>query len=506
MDGTPNTTAPRRGLRRVRPIWLLPVAAITAAGAFGAFTTPGHTKSASLTRSDELVCTNGTKSVETGVTIRTFKLTAKYGQIHTPDGNQVPMWGYASDEGDYSYPSPFLCANEGETIKVSLTNGLALSDPIVAGALPPRTSIQFPGQTGVTADGAPVQPEIVTNTAAPGTPATTLQSAVQSVDVGQSVTYSFVASKPGSFLYLSGTNAAQQEQMGLFGALVIHPSSDATGPNPTLFNHTTELLPSTFADSYGREYAQVLSDVDSDLHQALDHGKPYEMTAFTPRYWFINGRSMPDTIAPNGAEWLPAQPYSGLVHVLPLADGAQLTRTDPVTHVVTNLGLPHTVLNGYDPLPVAVRYFNASETAHPFHPHAADTLVHGVDGAPLVANGTDLTINHYVIEIAANQTIDSTWFWKDTHGWDPATNPIPVPTHDFRDTRYTVGNSWFGGSPYLGKQDDLPMGITSFNECGEYYHVAHSHAVNEATTFGAAMGGMLTLYRIDPPGHWGCAQ
>ena len=45
---------------------------------------------------------------------------------------------------------------------------------------------------------------------------------------------------------------------------------------------------------------------------------------------------------------------------------------------------------------------------------------------------------------------------------------------------------------------------TSLNECGEYYSVSHSHAVEEATTYGAAGGGMLTLYRIDPPGHEGC--
>jgi hypothetical protein len=233
------------------------------------------------------------------------------------------------------------------------------------------------------------------------------------------------------------------------------------------------------------------------------------MADFTPRYWFINGRSMPDTVAPNNAEWMPSQPFSGLVHVLPLDPNSNVMPggSGTPTTTVTRNNTPITCVGPcYDMLPVAVRYFNASETAHPFHPHAADTLVHGVDGAPLYQNGTDLTINHYVTEIAANQTLDTTWFWRDSHGWDPVTNPIPVPTHDFRDTRYTVGNVWYGGSPYLGLQDDLPMGQTSFNECGEYYHVAHSHAVNEATTFGAAMGGMLTLYRIDPPGNWMCQK
>ena len=31
----------------------------------------------------------------------------------------------------------------------------------------------------------------------------------------------------------------------------------------------------------------------------------------------INGRSMPDTLAPNNASWLPNQPYGALVHIKP---------------------------------------------------------------------------------------------------------------------------------------------------------------------------------------------
>ena len=31
----------------------------------------------------------------------------------------------------------------------------------------------------------------------------------------------------------------------------------------------------------------------------------------------INGRSMPDTLAPNNASWLPTQPYGALVHIQP---------------------------------------------------------------------------------------------------------------------------------------------------------------------------------------------
>ncbi len=68
------------------------------------------------------------------------------------------------------------------------------------------------------ANGAPAQPQFdgggtltsLTNTAAAG---------------GGTVTYSFVASEPGTYLYESGTNPEKQVRMGLFGALIVRPTA-----------------------------------------------------------------------------------------------------------------------------------------------------------------------------------------------------------------------------------------------------------------------------------------
>ena len=64
---------------------------------------------------------------------------------------------------------------------------------------------------------------------------------------------------------------------------------------------------------------------------------------------------------------------------------------------------------------------------------------------------------------------------------------------------YKDAATWYSGSPYLGVQDDLPVGVTSYNQCGEYYHVWHSHALNEAANYDTGFGGMFTLQRVDPP-------
>ena len=59
----------------------------------------------------------------------------------------------------------------------------------------------------------------------------------------------------------------------------------------------------------------MLSEVDPALHLAVERNRAFNYATFKPRYYFINGRSMPDTLAPNNASWLPNQPYGALVHV-----------------------------------------------------------------------------------------------------------------------------------------------------------------------------------------------
>ena len=66
--------------------------------------------------------------------------------------------------------------------------------------------------------------------------------------------------------------------------------------------------------------------------------------------------------------------------------------------------------------------------------------------------------------------------------------------------RPLVGTAtWRRESPYLRIKHPRPATSTSNNQCGEYYHSAHSHALEQATNYGATFGGMMTVFRIDPP-------
>ena len=382
----------------------------------------------------------------------TFALTARDGYVSTPDGNSIYMWSYAVTGGRFQLPGPILCVTSGEHVTVVLHN-----------RLPEATSIVFPGQTGVTADGKPAQPQL------DGTGS--LTSMVQSADPPDSggdpgsVTYEFTAGSPGTYLYESGTDADKQDQMGLYGALVVRPAGHA--------NQVNDRADSVFNPNH--EYLFLLSEVDPDLHLAVERGEPVDMASYKARYYMINGRSMPDTLAPNDASWLPTQPYGAMVHIQPW-------------NADTN------------PMPAVIRYLNAGTVNYPFHPHGSDERVVNVDGHTLEGAGhQDLSYLKYDLDVQPGQSLDALMDWRDVEHWNETTNPIPTELPALNDQILVGTDTWFSESPYLGSQGQLPTSITGNNECGEYYHVAHSHALQQATNYGATFGGMMTVFRIDPP-------
>jgi hypothetical protein len=252
----------------------------------------------------------------------------------------------------------------------------------------------------------------------------------------------------------------------------------------------------------------------------------YDMAKYRARYWMINGRSMPDTIAPNNSDHLPSQPFSALVHIRPRQKEGQ-----------------HPTGDASDSLNAVVRYLNAGPVAYPFHPHAQHEQMIGQDARPRVAraDGTpvadpatgapsdnsttavaDQSQDRFDIVVPPGQTIETFLSWVDAVGWDPNGRPIDfggvaqnqsgpwqgsapylnapgviVPSQQNR-----LNGEYWSGSPYLGVRNNPNSGETQFDECGEYYDVAHSHALFQVTNFSADMGGMLTMIRVDPPG--GC--
>src|SRR4029077_18599226 len=148
-----------------------------------------------------------------GITGPTFNLTAQTAFLNQPDGQAVYSWGYGCNGAPSGFapaaitnatcptmqvPGPTLIVTEGQTVTVNLTNNL----PTAVG----NTSILFPGFQVSTTGGVT---GLLAQEAAPG----------------GTVTYSFVASSPGTRSYYSGTQSDLQVEMGLYGAVVVLPAN-----------------------------------------------------------------------------------------------------------------------------------------------------------------------------------------------------------------------------------------------------------------------------------------
>ena len=384
-----------------------------------------------------MVCTPGTVSGST----HTFNLVANTGYADTPDGNSIFMWSYANhdapDNDHFQSPGPVLCVTQGETVVVNLTN-----------TLPEPASVIFPGQGGVTASGGSAG--LLTTEAASG----------------GTVSYSFTAGNPGTYLYQSGSDQAKQVEMGLYGALVVRPNSTTC---PVVAGTGCAYGADTRFSS-GREYLLLLSEIDPVLHHAVETGGTYDINARRARYFTINGREFPDTLQDNGTALQPNQPYGSLVKIQPNTP----TNTQPAL----------------------IRMINAGLLNHPFHPHGNHTTQIAQDGRSVART------EHFGETIGSGQTLDYLIRWDDQDQWDPTSNPLPVPQPNYRNLTFKDGNTFYSGTPYLGYKGTLPTGTVSQNVCGEWYFPWHSHALNEFANFDEAFGGMATLLRVDPPG--GC--
>jgi FtsP/CotA-like multicopper oxidase with cupredoxin domain len=474
-DNTMNECEPRsttRGSHRrqrgfLRRQWRWGIVAVAAATA-GTIVPLPQASGAAPPPSVGIVCSDGSTSSTAAGPQRSFVLTARDGYIATPDGNSIYMWGYSSGAGPFQHPGPVLCAEAGEHLVVTLRNTLAAD-----------TSIMFPGLEGMLANGLPAQP-------VPGA----AMSLVNPVAPGGTITYEVDVPAAGTYLYRSGTDTQLQSQMGLFGTLIVRPNDGSDGDGLAQLYEAP-----TSAFEAEDEYLHLLSEIDPDLHLAIEQGATaYDWTSYKPRYFLVNGRSFPDTIAPNGASWLPSQPYSALVEVEPIITGVSL--------------------------PAAIRYLSVGEETYAFHPHSNHEQIVGIDGRPIAGlddpdtldvDESDRSNDQFAVDVHPGQTIDTLFSWQDQIPWGPDESagqvPVEGPGGNVQPGQQNrLEGGFWSGSPYLGGTGTKAERGEQQNECGEYYHVAHSHALFQATNYGAAMGGMMTLVRVDPPAPNTCTE
>jgi manganese oxidase len=406
-------------------------------------------------------CTNGPS----------FNFETKAGYIQAADGVTLYTWGYTTlgSPQEVQYPGPNMVVTEGAVVTVNLKNNL-----------PTATSMIFPGQTDVTATGGSAGP--VAFEVAPGA----------------TITYSFVAAKPGTYMYQSGTQMDVQAEMGLFGALIVRPAANVN----QAYSHA--------ATSFQRENMFILSEMDPTRHISVKDQVDAQIAAPVanwrvntagwgkpdPQYWFVNGRNAPDTLAEAGDASLPHQPYGALLRMHP----------------------------GEKAL---MRVINMGRDLHPFHHHGNHTWQIAQDGRMLesvAGQGPDLARKDFTIRTIPGQTVDAFYEWTGTGlGWDvygqkcnlgqpvtatncPPLEPYQDPLSQYKapptvlpsELELTYGEM-FSGSHFLGTEapSNIPVGAGRANTTGGYFHMLHSHNEREIINGGVFPGGMMTMILIE---------
>ena len=397
-----------------------------------------------------------------GITGANFNLTAREGYVSIADGGSVYSWGY-TDGGTMQLPGPTLILTEGVAVTITLSNAL----PAAAG----NVSIVFPGQTLDTATG--------------GVAGLLTQEAPN----GGSVTYTFTPNVPGTYEYHSGTRPDLQVEMGLYGAIIVRPSSTTTVCSTIggqmAYDHS--------GACFDREYLFLLSEIDLQVHQAAEDQSsgpgPIDVGTgeFKSNYWLLNGRAGPDTMAAPGTGVLPTQPYNSLPRMHP---GEKLL----------------------------LRVVGAGREMHPFHTHGNHAQVLARDGR-LIVSKTDPTKLAgpllFTIPSVPGGTYDAIFEWtgKDL-GWDmyghaPGDPPEPheyMPDHG-KEIPVTLPSlsslafgGFYGGSPYLGAMGSLPPGEGGLNPDAGFAYMWHSHTEKELVNNDVFPGGMITMLIIEAPG------
>lgn len=409
-----------------------------------------------------------------------FTLTAKADRISTPEGGSFLFWGFAGDGGRPQYPGPTLIVNQGQAVSITVANPTGLGQG-------QRVSLAFPGQTGVTATctGTCVQGPIALE-----------------ANVGSSVTYTFTASRPGTFLYNSASRPDLQVEMGLMGALIVR-------------SNTANQAYNTPESRYDQEYLFLLSEMDSTIHDMVEQQGVAALEASGKlanpfvNYWFINGRNAPDTMMEAGTALFPTQPYNAL----------------PRTHAGDRL---------------LMRVIGAGRDMHPFHHHGNHARVIAVDGflkqsaAPPTPDTLDLSHEVFTIQSLPGQTVDAifTWTGKDL-GWDIYGDPADpqyahtctanaaglsaagpgfektaakleycpdhgkkIPVTQPEQFGLTFGGFWAGA--FLGSMALLPPGEGGLNPNAGYTYMWHSHTEKEIINFDVFPGGMMTMLVVEP--------
>ena len=116
-----------------------------------------------------------------------------------------------------------------------------------------------------------------------------------SVPIGRDFTYVFRpdGDSAGTYMYHCHFEDVEHVTMGMTGIVFVRPPQSATGGARWAYAASDT--------AYTREYAIILTEMDSRAHFNDAHIQATDWTDFKPNFWLLNGRAYPDTLRQNGS-------------------------------------------------------------------------------------------------------------------------------------------------------------------------------------------------------------
>ncbi|GLV55671.1 hypothetical protein KDH_25150 [Dictyobacter sp. S3.2.2.5] len=219
-----------------------------------------------IPRESARAATMGAQQVHARVHNYTFYI--RDNMMKMADGKRIYVVGYSDKaQGPAQVPGPPIVVNQGDSVNITVINDT------------PQLMNIFPDATGNLTT-APVQTVDGVKHPSELDKEIGMGPLAKSSQQGQKVSYHFTAQQPGTYLYHDSTPVHMQ--MGLYGDLTIKPNGILNRAYPG-------------APPYNKEYTFVLSDMDSNAHDAIFKGSAADWTKYHPNYFLINGKSWPDT-------------------------------------------------------------------------------------------------------------------------------------------------------------------------------------------------------------------
>ncbi|WP_026567013.1 multicopper oxidase domain-containing protein [Bacillus sp. UNC41MFS5] len=252
---------------------------------------------------------------------------------------QCYFWFYKEKNFPAEVPGPHIFTTAGNTVKVTVTNGL--DEP---------HAFYIPGLV----DTGPIRP-------------------------GGTITKQFVPTVAGTYLYYDNLNAPVNRMMGLHGALVVMPSEAKAGHRVTPYSNPTSAVQQIFDDFGSTEHFPGLAWEQSDLSTNTQ--------AFRQYIWILHEASSRLFAEvgnyPPGKDYPASQFVQAFVNDKFRSDGKN---RKPEFYTISGQSgwfsahNPYITPNHRVGEPCIIRILNAGLSMHSLHIHANHVYVIGING------------------------------------------------------------------------------------------------------------------------------